>query len=101
MYFEKNILFKIFGSGYGNVPENVYLNGVTYILNTLGAVGLCIFFLILLRSFAKGRLWQKVGVMTFALLTVFSQTFTPASLIFYLCIYKYSQIENENERLTG
>lgn len=39
LFFEKDRYQQLFGSGYGNVPADVYLNEMTYILNTLGIIG--------------------------------------------------------------
>lgn len=92
-FLEKKLMQQMIGSGYGNVPSNVYLNGITYILNTLGVIGLAVFVAVLVRYFFKGTTWKKVGVLTLFVLTFFSQTFTPSSLVFYLCIFKTAVTE--------
>lgn len=86
-FYEKNIMQQLFGSGYGNVPANIYLNGITYVLNTLGIMGLAVFILILARYFKKGTAWKKMGIFTLLILTFFSQTFSPSALVFYLCVF--------------
>lgn len=87
LFLQKNWLQRLFGSGYGNVPANIYLNGMTYVLNTLGIVGTVLFFTVLIKYFMRACTWKKVGILTVCALTFISQIFTSASLVFYLCVY--------------
>ena len=87
LFFEKDWWQQLFGSGYGNVPADIYLNGMTYILNTLGAIGCVLFLGLILKYIHKGETWQKIGLLVVLGLTFISQIFTPASLAFYFCIY--------------
>lgn len=92
LFFDKNLIQQIFGSGYGNVPANIYLNGFTYIINTLGIVGCCIFLWLIFKYMYRGEAWQKVGLLIVLGLTIGSQVFAPASLAFYFCVYNRQPI---------
>lgn len=87
LFLEKDWWQRLFGSGYGNVPADIYLNGMTYILNTLGVIGCVIFLWLILKYIHKGETWQKIGLLVVLGLTLGSQIFTPAGLAFYFCIY--------------
>lgn len=88
IFADKEFLYKLLGTGYGNVPEGVYLNGVAYVINTLGVIGLCIYIYLLFKSIVRGKLWQQVGVSILIILTIFAQVFNPVALVFYFCIYR-------------
>lgn len=96
LFFGKPIGFQLFGNGYGNVPLSLYMNGTTYILNTLGIIGLLFFLYTLFQLIKKGEMWQKVGIVIFLALTIFSQTFTPASIAFYFCVFYNFSDKKEN-----
>lgn len=86
IFLEKNIINLLLGDGYGNVPSGIYLNGITYIINTLGLIGLTIYVIVLAKFFYKGIGWQKMGVIYFIAICVFAQMFNPSSLMFFFCI---------------
>ncbi len=99
LFLEKDWWLQIFGSGYGNVPAGVYLNGMTYILNTLGVIGCVLFLWLILRYIHKGETWQKIGLLIVLGLTIGSQIFTPASLAFYFCIYNNQLLADKRKQI--
>ncbi|MDO4774928.1 MAG: hypothetical protein Q4A10_03860 [Aerococcaceae bacterium] len=87
MFLQTDLYRQLFGSGYGNIIQGEYFNGMTYVLNTLGIIGALIFCLTILNAIHHGSLWKKIGLLSFLGLSFLSQMFTPASLVFYFCIY--------------
>ncbi len=87
LFLENSLLEKIFGCGYGNVPVDGYLNAMTYMLNTIGVVGLLLYVILIFKYIIKGDTWQRMGLIVLLGLTVFSQIFAPGTIVFYLCIY--------------
>ena len=98
IFQEKGVIYKIFGCGYGYVPANIYLNGLTYILNTLGFIGLVLFTSLMIKTFLKGDSWKKIGVIFYVFLGVFSQIFNPSSLIFSLCLLLTNDSQGDSDQ---
>lgn len=100
LFLEKDWWQQLFGSGYGNVPADIYLNGITYILNALGVIGFIIFLWLILRYMREGETWQKIGILIVLGLSIVSQVFTPASLAFYFCVYN-NQLLTDKAKQVG
>lgn len=83
-YFnELPLLYKFIGVGFGNVPPGVYFNGISYILYTIGVIGLFIVMLFLLNAFIHTRNFQRCFCLIYFLLLIGSQTFTAVNIVFY------------------
>ncbi len=87
LFLQKNFLVKLLGSGYGNVPPKVYLNGVTYIINTIGIIGMIILVYIIHHYIKKVESWQKIGLLVVSGLSFVTQTFSPSSMVFYFSVF--------------
>lgn len=72
----------MFGTGYGNVPVDEYLNGVTYIINSLGIIGVIFLLIVIAKYWKKNLLYKKVVLLLFGVMLFFAQLFNPAYLVF-------------------
>lgn len=86
MFFKLSPTFIIFGCGFGNVPINIYLNGLEHSLISLGIVGSSIFIIVLFKTFKNSCLWKKVVVLIIAGLLLIADVFNSALLVFYFTI---------------
>ena len=76
------LALKVFGCGFGNVPVGVYFNGLEYVLNTLGVLGLLIVLLLLAANFLRVKFAGKVIVLVYFCLLCGAQMFSAISLSF-------------------
>ena len=89
------------GTGYGNVPTGVYLNGLTYVINTLGIVGIVILTIVFIQYMRKGSRWQQIGILMITGVLFLAQIFTPAYLAFFFCIYYNRSRSKTNKHKDG
>ena len=76
-------IYKVIGCGYANVPEGKFLNGLAYVLNTLGFCGILIFFRSIITFFFNSKKCGKVLVISYVALLLFAQVFSTDSILFY------------------
>lgn len=77
-------IYKIIGTGYGNITPLLYFNGVTYVLNTLGIVGLLILWIILIMGvFCRKELYKKVVELLYFVLLFGSQCFSVGNILYF------------------
>ncbi|MEG1738665.1 MAG: hypothetical protein RR259_10595 [Odoribacter sp.] len=74
--------FQMFGCGYGNVVSTTYINGFTYLINTIGILGTLLFFGVALYSASKKESWKKLFLLVYCLFLFGAQIFTAAYLCF-------------------
>lgn len=84
IYQSLNLINKLFGCGYGHVPNNVYLNGLAYLLNTLGLFGSILFFSTCNYIFIRTKSWARWSILCYLVLLVGAQVFTPALIVYFL-----------------
>lgn len=77
---------KLFGLGYGHVPNNVYLNGWAYVLNTIGLIGLIMYLGVCIYVFIKTSSWARWSILCYLVLMFGAQMFTAGSIIYFLGI---------------
>lgn len=95
LFSELPLLHKFIGYGYGNIPVNVYLNGLTYCLIALGIAGTALFLLCLISMFKGNVLWKKISIVIYFSMVVFAQLFTPGNLLFIIVLLKKnSKLDN-------
>jgi hypothetical protein len=99
-YFnELPLLYKLIGVGFGNVPKGVYFNGISYILYTIGVIGLFIVMLLLLNAFIHTRNFQRCFCLIYFLLLIGSQTFTAVNIVFYFAFIYCGYQRHKNDFL--
>lgn len=84
IYQSLNLINKLFGCGYGHVPNGVYLNGLAYLLNTLGLFGSTLFFFVCNYVFIRTKTWARWSILCYLVLLVGAQVFTPALIVYFL-----------------
>ena len=89
-FFTKGWIERCIGSGYGNVPL-IYLNGLEYILNTVGIVGL-IWFLFSMINIKNSSSLEKMFFIIYILFLSVAQVFTPASMAYYSSLIYCSKV---------
>ncbi len=75
---------KLFGTGYGHTPlggSAAYLNGMTYILNTLGIAGTAVFGFVYIRLFRHNQQWKQMLLISFGILMTGAQMFTVSAMV--------------------
>lgn len=77
---------QLFGRGFGNTPTNIYLNGITYLLNTIGIFGCGIFVSICIYIYIRVNFWRKILLLCFISLLFVAQMFTAFSLVLYFLL---------------
>lgn len=100
-FFDKSWFERLLGTGYGNVPTGVYLNGLTYVINTLGIVGIVILTIVFIQYMRKGSRWQQIGILMITGVLFLAQIFTPAYLAFFFCIYYNRSRSKTNKHKDG
>ena len=81
-YFGLGIGQKLMGCGF--IAWDFFLNGVEYILNTMGAIGLTVFFAIYMRLLTMAKdYWRKMVVLSYGALFLVSQFFNAGTIILY------------------
>ena len=87
----------LFGTGYGHTPlggSKAYLNGVTYIINTLGLIGTTIFTIVYIKMFKHCLRWQRMLLISFGILMAGAQMFTTAAIVqVFVFTAKNSEVE--------
>ena len=100
-----NALNKVFGCGYGHVPNSIYLNGWAYVLNTLGILGVLVFGLVAVYTFIKTKSWGRWVIVCYLLLMAGAQLFTASSIVYFLGIpllyNRYYEKENDTVSFTN
>ena len=87
-FFDRNIIDLVFGSGFGNVPSDIYLNGLSYLGYGIGIVGFLIFLCTLVKCFFYTDNWRKVLLVLFFTIVSVAQVFTAGFIVFFFCIIK-------------
>ena len=90
-----SIIEKLFGHGFGNVPIDMYLNGVEYSLISIGIIGVSVLCISSIRIvFKESYRWQKVVWLFYIALLFFAQLFSAAMLYYYVFAVKpYSKTD--------
>lgn len=83
VFTDKTFLACFFGSGYGNTTTDTYYNGLTFLLCSLGIVGLFVTCITLIRIFRRGKLFERVVVLMYACVLCFAQIFATPYLLLY------------------
>ena len=96
IYFAKDIVVQIFGSGFGNVPAS-YMNGLEYVLNTLGIVGVVLLVASSISAAMRFEAWGKMVILLYFVLLLGAQVFTAATFSFY-CILAYLSAKRSSAR---
>ncbi|MBZ4647481.1 MAG: hypothetical protein JG777_2970 [Clostridia bacterium] len=86
MYSDLPAINKIFGIGYGNIPNGVYLNSIAYTLVVNGILGLLIVFDVFINAFLNVTLRLRILVVTFFILTVISGSFSIVGVTIYFML---------------
>ena len=79
-----SMIFKLFGTGFGNYDENIYYSSFADILFCTGIIGLVFVLALYTLCFVQGKLYQKVLVFTSILLMFGGGVYTASLLCFYL-----------------
>ena len=77
---------KLLGLGYGHVPNNVYLNGWAYVLNTIGLIGLILYLGVCVYALIMTSSWARWSILCYLVLMFGAQMFTAGSIIYFLGI---------------
>lgn len=85
IFKELPIFNKLFGTGYGNIPVGIYLNGMTYMLNSIGFIGTLMFLTIILEKIIVCNInWIRIVALSYIGFLLISQLFNANSIVFYL-----------------
>lgn len=82
-FINKPVVSQLFGSGYGNTTTDTYYNGLTFILNSLGVVGLLVIAVAFALCFRAGTGFKKLMVLFYCGILTVGQLFTAPYLILY------------------
>lgn len=83
------------GNGLGNVRIGVYFNGLTYILKTVGLLGLSFLLYSIARISTGAQIWKRIYMIIFLGMICVAQVFNASFLIFFFCIYKTPKTSQE------
>ncbi len=97
LYEDLGLVNKIFGAGFGNVPS-FFLNGIAYMLNTVGVVGIVIMLLSILHIYVRAQLWAKWVLVVYVVMTAAAQMFSTDAIVYYIGV-AYLTCENTEPRI--
>lgn len=80
------LIYKLIGNGFGNIAPNLYFNGITYMLNTVGICGCFLFVILVIRTYKASQKWSRILLLLYCALLFGSQLFTASSLMFYFSL---------------
>lgn len=91
-----NLLELILGKGYGNVPENVWMSSMAYIMYGTGIIGTVVIFLLFLSIYSKNNSPDARTILIIYFCTLFGASiFYNYMFVFYFSIILYSNKELE------
>lgn len=95
------LLYKLIGNGFGNIAPNLYFNGITYMLNTIGICGCFLFVILIIRTYKASQKWSRILLLLYCALLFGSQLFTASSLMFYFSLTQcfFPSRRNEEPKL--
>lgn len=85
VFLQLDISNQLFGAGFGNVPS-FFLNGIAYMLNTVGVFGIFLLLFSILRIFFRAKLWAKWVLICYVILLSASQMFSVDGIVYYIGI---------------
>lgn len=88
-------VYQVFGTGFGCVPSG-FINGIEYILITIGAFGLVIVLGTLFYIVINVQKWKKVVILCYVVLLFGAQMFSVSSFIFLFSLV-YSEIYSNKQ----
>jgi hypothetical protein len=94
-------LNKIFGMGFGNVPEGIYLSGYAYIIYCTGYLGLFIFISILIYTLVKIGRFQKILLLMYSIMLIGAQMFSATTICFYFALFYINLNKNTGKIMPG
>ena len=97
LYEDLGLVNKIFGAGFGNVPS-FFLNGIAYMLNTVGVMGIVIMLLSILHIYVRAQLWAKWVLVVYVVMTAAAQMFSTDAIVYYIGV-AYLTCENTEPRI--
>lgn len=82
-FYNKPVISQLFGSGYGNTTTDTYYNGLTFILNSLGIVGLLVIAVSFVACFKNGSGFKRLMLLFYCGILTAGQLFTAPYLVLY------------------
>jgi hypothetical protein len=76
-------LLKVIGTGYGNVPSNVYFSSASYTLYTGGYVGITLVIAFIIESLTKSKYYQSIFIILYVVLIIGTTAFYAANICYY------------------
>lgn len=99
-WMELPIMYKLIGTGFGNLATGGYMNGMECMLNATGIIG-CLFFLFMLyKTGRKAARWQRMLLLTYFVLLLGSSLFNVNYFVIFLtlggCVFGARQDNTED-----
>ena len=87
---DEEVLYLIFGHGYGAVPyENAWMSGITYVLYGSGFIGLLLLLIFFVKSIFSRKTVNKITALVFLFLFFTDDAFNSYMTVIYLSTILY------------